>query len=252
MSKLELSVIFPAFNEEKRITATLRQAHEYLESLEYSYEVIVSDDGSTDKTVEIVKSFMQDWEELLLKENKHKGKAPTLISGLRNARGKYVLFTDVDLSVGLEELPKFVYWIKEKGFDIGIATREGTGAVRLNEPLTRHIMGRVFNFIVQLLVLHGINDTQCGFKMFKKEAIQNIIDKMLLYSDKSEVIKQAKVSAYDVEMLYLARKMGYKIKEVPVTWTYGDKSKVHNLKDSYNNLMEVLKIWMNGLLGKYS
>lgn len=251
MKKLFLSVIFPAFNEEKRITTTLRKAHDYFAKQDYPYEVIISDDGSTDKTAIIVENFMKEWRELRLKTNKHKGKAPTLISGLKEAKGEYVLFSDVDLSVGLEELSKFIFWLKDKNYDVAIATREGTGAVRLNEPITRHIMGRVFNFIVQLFVLPGINDTQCGFKMFKKEIIQKIINKMLLYSDKSKVITKAKVSAYDVEMLYIARRLKFNIKEVPVTWVYGDRSTVHNLKDSYNNLMEVLKIWLNGILGKY-
>lgn len=250
-NSVDLSLIIPAFNEEKRIVSSLRQIHSFFKSKDYKYEVIVSDDGSTDSTVSIVEDFMKDWPQLRVLKNKHKGKAPTLLSGFKNADGKYVFFSDTDLSVSITELPKLLTWIIDQDCDVVIATREGIGAQRINEPNIRHLMGRAFNIVVQILLLPGINDTQCGFKGFKKDVIEKIMNRTVIYSIKNKEIAHAKVSAFDVELLYTAKKLGYKIKEVPVTWTFADRSTVHNLKDSYYNLMDVLKIKWYSILGKY-
>jgi dolichyl-phosphate beta-glucosyltransferase len=248
---LFLSIVIPAYNEEKRIERSLEKIYKYLSTQPFSYEVIISDDGSTDSTKEIVKRHQEDWIELELIENIHRGKAPAIIAGMKEANGKFVLFTDVDLSVSIEEVGKMLVWVEDQGYDIAIASREGPGSVRMNEPYMRHFMGRVFNFIVQLLVLRGINDTQCGFKLFRQMAAQQIFSQVRLYSDTSNEIVGAKVSGFDVEILFIAKKLGYKIKEVPVTWVYKDNSKVHNLKDSYYNFIDVIKVWSNGMRGLY-
>ncbi len=125
------------------------------------------------------------------------------------------------------------------------------GAVRVNEPYIRHMMGRVFNFLVQLIALPGINDTQCGFKMFTHEAAKEIFKRIRLYSDTGDEIVGAKVSGFDVEVLYIARKLKYKVREVPVTWIYKDDSKVHSLKDSYYNLLDVIKVRLFSIRGFY-
>lgn len=246
-----LSLVLPAYNEEKRIEQSLEKLYRYFVKQPYPYEVIVSDDGSTDSTKEIIKRHQDNWPELKLLKNKHRGKAPSLISGIKSARGKFVLFSDVDLSVSIEELGKMLAWVENQDYDIAIASREGQSAVRVNEPYMRHLMGRVFNFIVQLLVLPGINDTQCGFKLFTKEAARDIFQVTKLYTDKDIEITGAKVSGFDVEILFVARKLGYKIKEVPVTWIYKDNSKVHSIKDSYYNLVDVLKVRLNSIRGLY-
>lgn len=251
MKQNYISIVIPAYNEEQRISKCLLSLNEFMRKQDYDYEVIVSDDGSTDKTIELVEEFTKEWKSLKIIKNKHKGKAPAIISGIYATNSKFTLFTDVDLSVPIIELPKLLNWVDEKGFDVAIASREGVGAQRLNEPYMRHLMGRVFNLIVQVLVLPGINDTQCGFKLFKTEVIKEIFDRTVLYGRKDEEIKGAKVSAFDVEMLYVAKFLGYKIKEVPVTWTYADNSKVHNLKDSCYNAKDVLRVRLNSLRGLY-
>lgn len=248
---MKLSIVIPAYNEEKRIESSLNKVHDYMQSQDYKYEVIISDDGSSDSTKDIVKKYQANWNSLKLIENKHKGKAPAIISGISNAKGKYVLFTDVDLSVGIEELSKMLVWLEEQRYDLAIATREGPGSVRVNEPYLRHFMGRVFNLIVQLVILPGINDTQCGFKLIRTSAANKIFSKTRLYTVDDPEIKGAKVSGFDVEILYVAKTLGYKIKEVPVTWVYKDNSKVHSLKDSYYNFMDVLRVRINSIKGLY-
>lgn len=251
MSKIFLSVVIPTYNEESRVEKSLRLLHEFLSGQDYLYEVIISDDGSTDNTVRIVEEYRKEWKSLNLLKNTHKGKAPAIISGIYSAKGKYCLFTDVDLSVSINELPKLLNWLEEQDFDISIASREGVGAKRIGEPYIRHLMGRVFNLLVQLLVLPGVNDTQCGFKLFKTQVIQDIFKHTVLYGANDNEIKGAKVSAFDVEMLYVGKLLGYKIKEVPVLWTFNDQSKVHNLKDSYYNAKDVVIVRINSLKGLY-
>ncbi|PIR42859.1 glycosyl transferase [candidate division WWE3 bacterium CG_4_9_14_0_2_um_filter_35_11] len=251
MKQTYISIVMPAYNEEQRISKCLLSINEFMKTQDYEYEVIVSDDGSTDKTIAIVEEFMHEWKSLKIIKNKHKGKAPAIISGVYASNSKFTLLTDVDLSVPINELPKLLNWVDEKGFDAAIASREGVGAKRINEPLSRHIMGRVFNLLVQSLVLPGVNDTQCGFKLFSSDVIKTVFKHTILYGVDDEEIKGAKVSAFDVELLYVAKLLGYKIKEVPVTWTYKDKSKVHNLKDSYYNAKDVVRVRLNSLKGLY-
>lgn len=248
---LYLSIVVPAYNEEKRIETCLKKIYEFMKTQNYLYEVIISDDGSKDNTKNIVKRHQENWSNLVLLENVHKGKAPAIISGIYKAQGKYTLFTDVDLSVPIDETPKMLNWVENHGFDSSIATREGFGAKRIGEPFTRHLMGRVFNILVQLVILPGINDTQCGFKLFKTTAIQEIFRYTKLYGPNDKEIKGGKVSAFDVEILYVARRLGYKIKEVPVTWYYADGSKVHSIKDSYYNAKDVFRVRLNTFLNLY-
>lgn len=250
---IELSIIIPTYNEETRINSTLRAIHDYLEKENYqNYEVIVSDDGSTDSTISIVKKYKQNWDNLILLENKHRGKAATVFSGLSSGKGKILVFTDADLSAGITELPKMLRPIREDEADITIASREERGAVRIDEPQIRHIMGRVFNILVQTLVLKGIKDTQCGLKGFKREVYQDILKRLYVYSDQNLEILYPKVSAFDIEILFIARNLNYRIKEVPVKWVYIGDSKVHNIKDSYYNASDVLKIWWANIKGNYN
>lgn len=248
---ISISIVVPVYNEQKRIDQSLQKIRVYMEEKGYDYEVVISDDGSTDNTVKILKEYKKNWPNLRIIENSHRGKAPALISGINRAKKDLLLFTDTDLSVSIEELAKLIIWITEHNNDIVIATREGVGAERVNEPYMRHFMGRVFNLLVQLLVLPGLNDTQCGFKLFKTNIAQDICSKTLIYKADDPVIDKGRVGAYDVEMLYVAKKMGYKIKECPVRWVYGENSKVHKFKDSYYNAKDVIKVKINSLRGLY-
>jgi len=248
---IKLTIVLPAYNEESRIYESLLLIKEFLDTKNYTYEVLVSDDGSTDQTIDIVEGVMEKWDNLRILKNKHKGKAPAIIAGINNSEGDFVLFSDVDLSVPINEIDKLLIWVEENGYDVAIASREGTGAKRINEPIVRHLMGRVFNYLVQFVILPGINDTQCGFKLFKNSVAKEIFNHTKLYSLNDPEITGAKVSGFDVELLYVARKLGYKIKPVPVIWTYADNSKVHNLKDSYYNAMDVFRVRLNSIKGLY-
>ena len=247
----KLSIVIPTYNEEKRIEASLSKMKAYLETNDYDYEIVVSDDGSTDTTPQVIKNLQKDWKNLILQKNPHRGKGSALISGVKVVSKDYVYLADADLSVSIEEMPKFLVWITENSYDIAIATREGTGAMRVNEPYMRHFMGRIFNLIVQLVILPGINDTQCGFKLFKTKVAKDVFNHTLLYTAKDPVIKKGRLGAFDVEFIYVAKKMGYKIKEVPVTWVYGEESKAHKLRDSYYNTVDVLRVRINSWKGLY-
>lgn len=249
----KLSIVVPTYNEETRINSTLRKMNEYFEKSNYQdYQIIISDDGSTDKTLEIVKKYKEIWKNLELLENKHRGKAPTVLSGLDYASGSIVAFIDADLAVDINDLDKLLTPIQNGIADVVIASREKEGAVRVNEPKTRHIMGRVFNFIVQALVLRGIDDTQCGFKAFTKEAFNDIYKNLYVFKDLDKEIDKPRVSAFDIEVLFLAKKLNYTIAEVGITWTYFGDSKVHNIKDSYYNLKDVINVWLANLKGNYN
>ncbi|OGC50299.1 hypothetical protein A2716_03765 [candidate division WWE3 bacterium RIFCSPHIGHO2_01_FULL_40_23] len=246
----EISVVIPAYNEKPNIGITLTKITTFLNDFEPNYEIIVVDDGSTDATSETVDTFRSTNEKVILIKNAHKGKGFAVRTGVLNSTGNFVLLCDGDLAVPIEELKRLLVWVKDNDFDIGIGSREGIGAVRKNEPLIRHIMGRTFNLLVRLLVLSGINDTQCGFKLFRGDLAREIFKKSLLYGDSSKELKVPKVTAFDVEILFIAKKMGKKIKEVPIVWEYRN-TRVNNIRDSFYNFLDVLKVRFNDLLGKY-
>jgi glycosyltransferase involved in cell wall biosynthesis len=251
INKPYLSVVIPAFNEETNILETLKKTESYLETRDYTYEILVVDDGSIDSTFQIAQNFAKTSKSITVQKLPHRGKAPTVIDGMRMAKGERILFTDADSATPIEEVKKLLHYINDENYDVAIGSREGTGAVRHNEPFIRHFMGRVFNLIVKILLFKGIEDTQCGFKMFTAEANKKIIPKLKIYENAKE-IKHASVSAFDVEILYVAKKLDLKIKSVPVDWTYGEDTKVNNIRDSWNNFKDVVTVWNNGRKGKYN
>lgn len=248
---VELSVVVPVYNEKNVVGITLTKISSFLNEYEPDYEIIVVDDGSEDTTREIVESIQKVNNKVVLIKNPHKGKGYSVRTGVLKANGRYILMTDVDLAAPIEELKRLMVWIKDNNFDVAIGSREGVGAQRKNEPWIRHFMGRVFNHLVQILVLPGINDTQCGFKLFKEEPAKKAFSASLLYGDKTTEIKVPKVTAFDVEILFLIRRLGYKIKEIPITWEYGRSTKVSNIRDSFVNFFDVLKVKYNDIKGLY-
>jgi glycosyltransferase involved in cell wall biosynthesis len=170
--------------------------------------------------------------------------------GALAARGEYVLLCDADLAVPIEEWEKLQRALAGD-YAIAIGSREGLGAKRLGEPWYRHLMGRVFNLIVRMVAVGGIQDTQCGFKALRQAVAADLFRRVRIYGEDARLVQGAAVTAYDVELLFLARRRGYAIAEVPVLWRYGTETKVDPLRDSLRNLRDVLKVRWNALCGLY-
>jgi glycosyltransferase involved in cell wall biosynthesis len=208
------------------------------------------DDGSTDDTATIARSFLPSHPSLRVSEIPHGGKAAAIRAGLLASQGSVVAFSDVDLAAPLSYLDHLIANL-EGGAQVAIASREGIGARRIGEPFYRHLMGRAFNLLVQLLLLPGIPDTQCGLKAFQSAALHEILDCSTLYRDNDARVVGARVTAFDVELLYIARCLGYRIATVPVIWSAGEHSKVNPIRDTWYNLMDVLKVRWDGWRGRY-
>ena len=245
-----LSVVIPAYNEERRLPQTLQSIVDYLARQSYASEVIVVDDGSRDQTVQVVESFRAAHPSVALIRNDHRGKGYAVRTGMLAAQGHIVLFSDADLSTPIEEIAQLLPWF-EHGYGLVIGSREGSGAKRIREPFYRHMMGRVFNFVVRLLTVRGIDDTQCGFKAFRDDVARDLFTRMKLYGENAQAVTGSMVTGFDVEVLFLGYKSGYKIKEVPVEWRYGNESKVNPLKDSFELFRDVLMVRWNDLRGMY-
>jgi glycosyltransferase involved in cell wall biosynthesis len=244
-----LSVIIPAYNELdnfKRLV--LHDVITYLEKQPYSWEIILSDDGSTDGSLAKLKQFADQYPNVQVLANPHRGKGPTVKDGMLAARGEWRLFTDFDQSTPIEEIEKLLPF-KNK-FDIIIGSREIEGAVRDKEPIHRHLMGKVFNFVVQILAVPGIWDTQCGFKLFSQQAVQTLFPRLFIYGQEQKR-QDAFTGAFDVELLYLARKHGFKIKEVPILWRHYQTNRVNPIKDSWRMFKDIVRIRLADLKGKY-
>jgi len=248
---MEYSIVIPAFNESDKISSTITQVLSFMRTFSDSFELIIVNDGSVDNTAQIVRDMASENTELILIDNPHKGKGYTVWTGIMDARGDYIYMADADLSTPISELKKLSVWVKDQNFDIVIASREGTGSQRIGEPAYRHIMGRVFNFWVQLIALPGIQDSQCGFKLFKRKAAKDIFSRLQIYGSEAKELKKAYFGAWDVEVLYLARKLRYTIKQVPVTWTHVKTNRISPLADSFKMAVDVLKVRINDIKGKY-
>ncbi len=246
-----LSVVVPAYNEARRLPRTLAAIGAYLDTLPYPTEILVVDDGSTDTTVAVVDHAIQSQANLQLMRNDHRGKGYAVRSGMLAAAGQYVLFCDADLATPIQEWEK-LYTLLQAGADVAIGSREGLGAQRVGEPWYRHVMGRVFNVVVQTVALGGIQDTQCGFKAFTQVAGQRLFGALQLYGADASVVKGAAVTAFDVEVLFLARKWGMQVAEAPVHWEYGQETKINPVRDSIRNFGDVLRVRWNDLRGRYA
>lgn len=245
-----LSVVIPSYNELKNVRrGVLDEVLEYLKAQSYSWEVILTDDGSTDGTIEKLQAFASRHPHVHVVVNPHAGKGPTVQSGMLAAQGQWRLFTDFDQSTPLSELEKLWPFVEE-GYQIVIGSREIAGAIRDKEPWYRHVMGKGFNFLVQSLAVRGIQDTQCGFKLFSSDATQRLFSELEVYG-RSETRPDAFTGAFDVEVLYLARKRGYRIKEVPIVWHHHETDRVSPVKDSVRMLKDIVHIRLADVRGKY-
>jgi len=235
-----LSIVIPAYNEELRLPGSLKTITEYVAQRSYAVEVIVVDNNSTDRTQNIAQEFAERLPCIRVLFEKTQGKGAAVRTGMLAATGKYRFICDADLSMPIEEIEKFLP-PQVDGYDIAIASREARGAVRYNEPWYRHLMGRVFNTIVRLLAIHGLQDTQCGFKMFRADVAEALFP-----------LQAMNGWSFDVEILYAAQQRGYRIIEVPINWYYKANTRIHPIRDSIDMFVEVLKIRRKGRQGLYA
>jgi glycosyltransferase involved in cell wall biosynthesis len=238
-SEVDLSVVIPAFNEASRLPGAIREVTRYLDGRELSAEVLLVENGSSDETIQIAEgAAAQDgrFQAIHLPE---RGKGRAVRAGVLASRGRIVAFCDADFSMPVDEMDRLLEEV-ERGADIAIASREAPGARRIGEPGLRHLQGRVFNGLVRVLAVPGLEDTQCGFKAFRREVAREIFRRQLLTG-----------WAFDVEVLFLARRSGFVIREVPVTWQYDPSSRVRPVHDTIAMMRELLSIRCNALQSKY-
>lgn len=229
---IQLSVVLPAYNEEKRLSKTLETVTAYLRQRQGKSEIIVVSDGSTDQTVAIAKSFNQNQLPIrVLHNKKNRGKGATVRRGVAAAQGEWVLFSDADMSTPIEEIVKLEKVMMD-GADVVIASRALTGSdISDHQPFYREWMGKTFNLLVQSIVLPGLQDTQCGFKMFKRDIARKVFLALTIPG-----------FGFDVEMLYLAKRAGAEIQEVPVSWHNVLDSKVSPLRHATQMFLDLFRV----------
>lgn len=247
-----LSIVIPAYNEQLRLPTTLQAIRAYVAQAQSDVEVLVADDGSSDSTAHIVQQMAQTWPQLRLLSLDHRGKGFAVRAGALAARGEYVLLCDADLAVPIEEWDRMLPMFVDQHADVVIGSREGQGSRREGEPFHRHMMGRVFNLLVRLLVVGNFRDTQCGFKAFRRAVAHDLFRRARIYGDDAPVIQGAAVTAFDVEIIYLAVKRGYRVIELPVLWHYGVETKVDPIRDALRNLRDIIRVRWLAIQGAYT
>jgi glycosyltransferase involved in cell wall biosynthesis len=244
-----LSVVIPAFNEETNIRiGALDRVARYLEEQSYTWEVLLVDDGSRDGTGKLLDEHVKKNRGFRVLHNPHQGKAATVVSGVSEARGDIILFCDLDQATPIREIEKLLPWFS-KGSDIVIGSRRGK---REGAPLLRLVMARSFMILRSVFLgLKGISDTQCGFKAFRRDVARDVFGKLKLYGTAHTVNGSSVTAGFDIEVLFVARVLGYKIAEVPVEWHYVETRRVNPLIDSWNGLMDIVAIRVNQWKGDY-
>jgi dolichyl-phosphate beta-glucosyltransferase len=247
--KIHLSIVIPAYNEETNIRlGALDKVSLYMEHFKQTWEVLLVDDGSSDDTPKLLDCFARQNKGFRVIHNKHSGKAATVISGMLTAVGEIILFCDLDQATPISEMENLLPWFSQ-GADVVIGSRNSQ---RVGAPIFRQIMARGFMFVrTVILGLKGIRDTQCGFKAFRKNVAKDIFSRLKLYGSMHTVHGSMVTAGFDIEVLYIAKLLGYKIKEVSVEWHYVDTRRVSPIKDSWQGLTDIFKIRLNALRGRY-
>jgi dolichyl-phosphate beta-glucosyltransferase len=234
-----LSIIIPAYNEERRLPATLEKTLRFLENQSYPAEVLVVENGSQDRTFQVAQEFAAQHPQFRLIREEQRGKGRAVMRGMLAAGGQLRFMCDADLSMPIEEINRFLPPLQED-FQVAIASREAPGAVRYNEPFYRHLGGRLINLIIRLLALPGMQDTQCGFKCFRAAIAEDLFSSLTLSG-----------WSFDVELLYIAKKRGYRIAEIPIPWYFMADSKISLFRDTYQLVLDILTIRRNNQNGLY-
>ncbi len=245
MSQFELSVIIPVYNEEKRVSKTLEAAFKYLKAKRIKAEILIVDDGSSDETLKVVGKFKSKNASgqvlKVLKQSTNRGKGAAVKAGTLAARGEIVLYMDADNATPLSEFEKFKPAFK-KGMDVIVGSRAvDRTQVKVRQPLYREVIGRIGNVIIQLLLIPGISDTQCGFKAFTKKAAKSIFP-----------LQTIEGFGFDVELLFIAKIQGFSILETSVQWMDDPNTRVNALRDSIRTFTELFIIRWNDIKGLYS
>lgn len=235
------SIVIPAYNESERLTVSIPKVQEYVRSQRLEAEIIVVNDGSRDDTAEVVRQFADSDQAILLVENPgNRGKGYSVRNGMLHARGAVALFTDADLSSPITEADK-LFAVLEQGNDVAIGSRWLQREMQTErQPLYRQLYGRLFNLGLRIVLGLGFKDTQCGFKVFNRRAIDTVFTR-----------QRIERWGFDPELLFLSRKFRLKTTEVPVAWAHDHRSKINPFRDGLRMGFEVLKVRWNDLLGRY-
>ncbi len=248
---MKVSLVLPVYNEEANIQkGVLDKIGNYTQERDIFSEVIIVDDGSMDSTREMIKEkYLKKYHKFKLIENNHQGKAYALLTGIKHAQGDCVMFCDIDLATPIEESGKLISALVD-GYKIVIGSRSSS---RQGAPFLRKLMAVGFIYIRDMMIgLNGIKDTQCGFKLFEKKAAETIIDKLQVFK-KGKPIAGSSVSAgFDLEFLFVANQLKYKIREVHVSWRHVETKNVNFFKDSIETLTDIIRIRYNDVKGNYS
>jgi dolichyl-phosphate beta-glucosyltransferase len=235
---IRLSIVIPAYNEAERLPGSLNRLHEYLKTQSYGWEVIVVVNGSTDDTEGVVNRLAERIPGLRALSLGERGKGLACRAGALDSKGEIVFLCDADLSMPPETLAQFLSTIEQ--CDVVVGSREAPGARRYSEPRHRHVMGRVFNHLVRLIAIRGITDTQCGFKAFSRRSARHLFSQQTIAG-----------FSFDVELLFMARKFGYSVHELPIEWYFDVDSRVRPGTDTLNMFAEVCMIRLRSMLGRY-
>jgi len=234
-----LSIIIPAHNEAHRLPPSLQKIDSFLRKQDYTAEIVVVENGSTDETLSVAQSFLPKIENLRVFSESERGKGLATRRGMLEAKGDYRFLCDADLSMPIEQVNRFLP--PHMGdCDVAIGSRELAGSRRIDEPRYRHLIGRVFNAMVRWWVLPGLQDTQCGFKCFSAEVAEVVFPLQTLEG-----------MSFDAEALFIARRKGYRICEVPIDWYFDPDSRVRLVQDSLRMGFDLLTIRWRGLIGDY-
>lgn len=246
--KQDFSIVIPAYNEETNIRrGVLEIIWKYLKKQKYSWEVLVIDDGSDDNTVKLAMDFAKKHKEFRVLREPHRGKGGAVVAGMLAAKGEIVLFTDMDQATPINQIEKFIPKFKE-GYNVVIGSR----ASRKGAPLMRKIMAYGFMFLRTVILRLPYKDTQCGFKAFRREAARKIFKRMKIFSEETRTHGASVAAGFDLEILYVARKLKLKVAEVPIEWHHREGTKVNPIKDSWEGLRDLMRIRINAFLGRYN